>query len=93
VFVGPPFRRGAQLTDASVLDITPTVLAALGLPVADDMDGKALTGAFTDEFLSRAELATTETYETEVRVPRRSTAMDDMPEEAKERLRSLGYMQ
>ncbi len=93
VFVGPQFRRGAVLTDASVLDITPTVLAALGLPVADDMDGRVLTGTFTEEFNARAEFETVETYETEVRVPRQSMAMDDMPEETQERLRSLGYMQ
>jgi hypothetical protein len=93
VFVGPQFRRGAQLTNASVLDITPTVLAALGLPVADDMDGRVLTETFTEEFTARTQFATVATYETEVRVPRESTAMDDMPEETKERLRSLGYMQ
>ena len=92
-FVGPQFRRGGILTNASVLDITPTVLAALGLPVADDMDGRVLTETFTEEFAGRSEFATVATYETETRVPRQSVAMDDMPEEVQERLRSLGYMQ
>ncbi len=93
VFVGPPFRAGAQLAGASVLDITPTVLAALGLPVAEDMDGRVLTGAFTEEFAGRAPFETVETYETEVRVPRESRNMEEMSEETQERLRSLGYMQ
>jgi len=52
--------------------------------------GATLTDA---EFNARAEMTTVETYETEVRVPRQSMAMDEMPEETQERLRSLGYMQ
>ncbi|MBD3348176.1 MAG: hypothetical protein GF400_03135 [Candidatus Eisenbacteria bacterium] len=90
---GPPFRRGNHLEGASVLDITPTVLAALGLPVAEDMDGRVLTEAMTRTFLAECPVTTIATYETEVRAPRRSRGVQKMPEETKQRLRSLGYMQ
>ena len=40
---GPAFRPGAEPRDASLLDIAPTVLHLLGVPVPDDMDGRVLT--------------------------------------------------
>ncbi|HXI04560.1 MAG TPA: tetratricopeptide repeat protein, partial [Candidatus Saccharimonadales bacterium] len=39
---GPGIRRGSTLSDVSVLDITPTLLALLGLPPAKDMDGRVI---------------------------------------------------
>jgi predicted AlkP superfamily phosphohydrolase/phosphomutase len=39
---GPAFRAGARPEDATLLDIAPTVLHLLGLPVPDDMDGRVL---------------------------------------------------
>ena len=44
---GPEITAGARLHGASLLDITPTVLAALGLPAATDMPGRVLAEAFT----------------------------------------------
>ena len=41
---GTAFRPGATLApDADLLDIAPTVLHLLGVPVPDDMDGRVLT--------------------------------------------------
>ena len=91
--VGAPFASGVRIDGASVMDITPTALAALGLPVAADMDGRPLTEAMTPEFLAAHPVTTVETYETEVRVRHRSDGVESMSEETKERLRSLGYMQ
>ena len=41
--VGAGIQPGAGLVGASVLDVTPTLLYLLGLPVARDMDGRVLT--------------------------------------------------
>jgi tetratricopeptide (TPR) repeat protein len=38
---GPGVKRGEALEGASLLDVTPTVLTLLGLPVGADMDGRA----------------------------------------------------
>jgi tetratricopeptide (TPR) repeat protein len=43
VAAGPGIRPG-EIHDATVLDITPTVLSLLGLPVPRDMPGRALFG-------------------------------------------------
>ena len=93
VAVGEPFEVGGSFEGASVIDITPTALAALGLPVADDMDGRVLTEAMTPGFLAGHPITTVDSYETEVRYPRRSDGVESMSEDTKERLRSLGYMQ
>ena len=43
---GPGLKCDERLYGASLLDITPTVLALFGLPVGLDMDGRVLLGAF-----------------------------------------------
>jgi predicted AlkP superfamily phosphohydrolase/phosphomutase len=40
---GPAFKTGASPRGASLLDIAPTVLHLLGVPVPGDMDGRVLT--------------------------------------------------
>jgi arylsulfatase A-like enzyme len=46
-------RRGAELEAASVLDVAPTVLHLMGLPVARDMDGRVLTGLLAPDVAAR----------------------------------------
>lgn len=41
---------GEQIFGASILDLTPTILAMMGEPVGEDMHGKVLTQAFEDDF-------------------------------------------
>lgn len=45
---GPGVRRGARV-DGAIVDITPTLLAALGMRVPGDMEGRVLREAFTTE--------------------------------------------
>jgi predicted AlkP superfamily phosphohydrolase/phosphomutase len=85
---GPGIRPGTVLEkeEVSVLDVTPTVLAWLGLPVADDMQGQPA------EFLVPSRpVARTRTYETRPipRVPLRPAGVEDG---VIEQLRSLGYV-
>jgi predicted AlkP superfamily phosphohydrolase/phosphomutase len=42
VVAGPGIPVGETLPDLSVLDVTPTILALLGLPAAEDMDGRVV---------------------------------------------------
>jgi len=46
VFAGPGFRAGQAIAAPTLLDIAPTALAALGLPVGKDMDGRVVAEAF-----------------------------------------------
>jgi predicted AlkP superfamily phosphohydrolase/phosphomutase/tetratricopeptide (TPR) repeat protein len=43
---GPGIKKDERIFGATLLDVTPTLLAAIGLPVGEDMDGKVLVNAF-----------------------------------------------
>lgn len=92
MMAGPGIRRGESITGASVLDITPTLLAAVGLPAARDMDGRVLTEAFTEEFLSEHPVTMIDSYETGERSDGEQPIESPVDDEIKEMLRSLGYI-
>jgi predicted AlkP superfamily phosphohydrolase/phosphomutase/tetratricopeptide (TPR) repeat protein len=49
IMAGPGIRTGGQrISGASILDITPTLLALYGLPVGKDMEGKVLHAALAE---------------------------------------------
>ena len=48
--VGDGIRPGATLQGASVLDVAPTILYLMGLPVARDMEGRVATEILEDDF-------------------------------------------
>ncbi len=52
VVSGPGVRRGAQLDGAAIIDLAPTILYALGVPVPEAMDGRVLRAAFDDAWLA-----------------------------------------
>ena len=49
---GPGVKRDFSLGEASLLDLAPTILYYMGLPVPSYMDGRILTEAFDDEFIA-----------------------------------------
>lgn len=50
IAVGDGIRPGATLGTASVVDIAPTILYLMGLPVARDLDGRVLTEILDEDF-------------------------------------------
>jgi predicted AlkP superfamily phosphohydrolase/phosphomutase len=50
--VGPAFRKGARLETLSVLDVAPTVLHLLGLPVPEQMDGRVAADAMEEAYMA-----------------------------------------
>jgi predicted AlkP superfamily phosphohydrolase/phosphomutase len=50
IAVGEGLRAGATLHDASVVDVAPTLLYLMGLPVARDMDGRVLTEILEEDY-------------------------------------------
>jgi tetratricopeptide (TPR) repeat protein len=89
---GPGIRRGARVEDASVLDVTPTLLHYLGLAVGKDMDGKVLTGIFEEE----SPIAYVASYESEAKGAPAAEASEDYGEaelaENMAGLETLGYV-
>jgi len=91
-FWGKDVAEGRKLDEPSVLDLTPTILAFCGLPVAEDMDGRVLEQAIDDDFLAAHPVETTPTYETGERGGDEEPIESPVDEEIRERLRSLGYL-
>ncbi len=87
---GPNVQRGAQLENASLIDLAPTILYALGLPIPPDMDGRVLTEAFTPDFVNQTALQ----YATKdaVRTDFGDTYSDEEQEQVIQRLADLGYV-
>lgn len=61
---GPGIANGVRLADAQAVDVLPTILHALGLPIARDLDGRVLTSVFERGFLARRPLTFVPSYET-----------------------------
>jgi len=51
VMTGAGVRPAGDLTGPSIMDVVPTVLYLLGLPVPAEMDGRVLAGALSREWL------------------------------------------
>lgn len=63
IAAGPGIAAGSRVQGASVLDVTPTILHVLGLPVADDMRGRALISLFASGPLGKKPMQKIPTYE------------------------------
>jgi len=92
IFRGPGIRSGHRGADASVVDVTPTILAYLGLPVARDMDGTPMVDVFEDGFLDANPIDHVDTYETGGPRGDEAPLESPMDEGLKEKLRALGYI-
>jgi predicted AlkP superfamily phosphohydrolase/phosphomutase len=89
IFSGPGIKKSAKVLGAGIMDVTPTVLYYLGLPVAKDMDGKPMP-VFTDELSNKNRVKTINTYETK---PRTVNAMaSPLDPQIMKMLRSAGYI-
>jgi tetratricopeptide (TPR) repeat protein len=60
---GPHIKQGVEIPDISVLDVTPTLLQYLGLPVGKDMDGRVAESIFEEAFLGETPIRYVQTYE------------------------------
>ncbi len=87
---GHQVKRHARIDRPSILDVTPTVLALLGLPPAADMPGRVLSEALTIP----PEISRIATWEAPGGAPSGGDAgRDTAADQAQlERLRSLGYL-
>jgi predicted AlkP superfamily phosphohydrolase/phosphomutase len=90
VGAGPAFRQGGASDGRRIIDLAPTVLHLLGLPVPRGMDGRVLRGDLSPDFLEthpvRFVQAGDDGGDEEMALSEQETA------EIEERLRALGYL-
>ena len=90
IAAGPDIDPSADLVKIHSLDITPTLLYALGLPVAEDFDGRARTEIFRPQFRERFPLRTLPTWGV---LEARDSPDSQSDEALLEELRALGYLE
>ncbi len=88
---GPDIGSGSRLPRGSILDVTPTVLALLGLPVARDMEGKVMDSGFRSDFISENPVAWIDSHGAPKSVGGGATTALD--EKLVDSLKTLGYVQ
>ena len=87
---GPNIRTGKEIDGVQIIDIAPTVLHLLGLPVPGDMDGRVVMEIFregSDPFKRKPVVKEIGRYQGDKGEPGESEKR-----EIKDRLRALGYM-
>jgi predicted AlkP superfamily phosphohydrolase/phosphomutase len=92
IVAGNHVRHGAGERKASILDITPTVLYLLGLPIGKDMEGRVLEEAVDPMFLAANPPRTIPTHEVRPERAPEAAVPTDADERIKDRLKSLGYL-
>lgn len=106
IAAGPEIDKGdggdpAELDPGSIVplgtifDVTPTVLALMGIPVGRDLDGKVLEAVISAEHLARHPITWIETHTTADWQEGRDRMPEEhlLDEERLEQLRSLGYLE
>jgi len=96
---GPHIKTGQEISGARIMDIAPTVLKLMGVPIPAYMDGRALTEALRPDSLEVVTARIDETASTGEMSQRMEASTESLQfsdEEAamvEERLRGLGYIE
>ena len=95
VAAGPAIKRDELIHGAGLLDVAPTILTLLGLPVPDDMDGRPLTRIFAEP-VEPERVASYEPPHPDDGMHRGLSAEESDPfaaRQAMEQLAALGYIE
>jgi len=89
---GKPIRRGVQCSPARLIDLAPTILQLLKLPIPSAMDGRVLTEVFQEGIIStHAPFRINEVLETSDHQADEGYSVEEEKAIA-QRLRDLGYV-
>jgi predicted AlkP superfamily phosphohydrolase/phosphomutase len=91
VAAGSPFRPGAAPAQATLLDVAPTILHLLGVPVPADMDGRVLNEILNPAF-TPAHTDAEPAAGAEAAVPVPSAYTEEEDAQIQQRLADLGYL-
>jgi tetratricopeptide (TPR) repeat protein len=97
IMSGPPIRKNEEIFGSSVLDVAPTILYLLGLPVGRDMDGRVLDDAIARDYLAQNPPEFIDTYEGDGSGLEGEEGEPEEPDESVSnemvaRLEALGYL-
>lgn len=85
---GPTIKSCGFIPDVSIYDVTPTILYALGLPVAEDFDGKVIHEMFKEAYLDQHPIEYTMSYN----LINNTRTVKKIGKNVEDQLKSLGYI-
>jgi predicted AlkP superfamily phosphohydrolase/phosphomutase len=88
---GPDVKPGGRVGDAAIVDLAPTILYMLGVPVPEEMDGRVLRELFVQDSFRALEKSTLPAGLPDGE-PNDSAYTDEEELLVQERLRELGYL-
>jgi predicted AlkP superfamily phosphohydrolase/phosphomutase len=88
---GPDIQALGRFEGARIVDVAPTVLYALGLPIPDDMDGRPLLEIFSSEYRAAHPVQVVPAAG-QAPPPPESAYDEEDQEEMERRLKGLGYV-
>lgn len=90
---GKDVKSGAEITNASIMDVFPTVMYQMGFPVPDDIDGKVLIDAFKGEVLKANPVKYEKTLDSGTGDEDTQVYSEEEARKVKEFLQELGYIE
>ncbi|MDP1853780.1 MAG: alkaline phosphatase family protein [Candidatus Omnitrophota bacterium] len=89
---GPNIKKGIVINNASIMDITPTILCLLGMTIPNDMDGKVLKKGIEESFLNKNPIIFKESAAKSEDNPINEIYSQEEMVKIKEHLADLGYI-
>lgn len=89
---GPHMRHDATIEGAGIIDVAPTILYTLGMPIPSDMDGKPLTDLFEEEYICQTTSSYTDERKFEDVASDEYGYSEEEEESVRLKLEALGYL-
>ena len=91
IATGAGIRKGVEITGAEIIDMSPTILYMMGLPIPEDMDGKVLNNIFKSECCEEGKIRTEKTAPGAKKNDYEGYSESEA-KKVEERLKNLGYI-
>ncbi len=89
---GPHIRSNVRVEGSHIIDVAPTILYTLGMPVPSDMDGKPLTNFFEEAYTRQTEVNYTDEHKYENVASDEYGYSEEEEESVRLKLEALGYL-
>lgn len=89
---GPHIRRNTKIERAELMDMAPTVVYALGMPIPSDMDGKPLSTIFEETYMDQSAATYTDERKYEDVASDEYGYSEEEEESVRVKLEALGYL-
>jgi predicted AlkP superfamily phosphohydrolase/phosphomutase len=92
IATGKNIKKGAKIEDRSIMDMAPTILFLMNLPILSDMDGKVITSIFKDSFLKSNPLTFIDSQSVKTEKPDEKVYTEKDEKQILDSLKGLGYL-